>query len=154
MNTKDDWQTTVTIHDEHRAAVWGKIFPGARMPILSIVPSQADLPGQPGARVYMLDLNAITDEQRDQLVHGLAEHFGIDPEEVRQELGMGVPILTDDTSVESTDQGLMMSLIDDDDDDDPDNTDSHGLTCTCETCIQDYPERMIYIDDDGGDDES
>ena len=114
MNTKEDWQTTVTIHDEHRAAVWGKIFPGARMPILSIVPSTADLPGHPGASVYLLDLAAITDEQRGQLVNALADLFAMDPDQVRQDVdALGVPISADDTSVESTDQGMMFSLIDD-----------------------------------------
>lgn len=24
----------------------------------------------------------------------------------------------------------------------------HSDTCVCETCIQDYPERMIYLEDD------
>ena len=24
----------------------------------------------------------------------------------------------------------------------------HGLTCTCEECIQNHPEREIYLDDD------
>ena len=32
MNTKDKWETTATIHDEHRRAVWGAIFPGNNMP--------------------------------------------------------------------------------------------------------------------------
>lgn len=34
---------------------------------------------------------------------------------------------------------------DDLDDDDPKG---HSLECTCETCIQNHPERMIYLDDD------
>ena len=68
MNTRDNWLTTATIHDEHRRAVWSKIFPGAVPPIKSTLPSRASLPGHPGALVYFLDLAAISDEQRDQLL--------------------------------------------------------------------------------------
>src|SRR5687768_1284064 len=101
MNTNDNWQTTVTIHDEHRAAVWGKIFEGARMPILSIVPVRADLPGHPGASVYFLDLNVITDQQRDQLVASMAELFSMDPDQLRQDVAeLGVPILAENTSTQ------------------------------------------------------
>jgi hypothetical protein len=114
MNTKDKWQTVVTIYDEHRAAVWGKIFPGARMPVMSIIPLRADLPGHPGASVYFLDLAAITDGQRDQLIQALADLFNEDPEQVRRDVAaMGVPILTEDTSLESTDQGQVLVLFDD-----------------------------------------
>lgn len=125
MNTKDNWQTTVTIHDDHRAAVWGRIFPGARMPIWSIVPSMADLPGHPGASVYFLDLNAITDQQRDQLVQALAEMFGMDPDEISQDMkALGVPILVENTSAQSTDHSMLTAQGDDDlpqeDDDDND----------------------------------
>lgn len=114
-NTQDNWQTTATIHDQHRAAVWGAIFPGARMPIKSVVPIQADLPGYQGAFAYMLDLQAITDQQMQQLIAQIADLFQMDPEEVRSDIdARGVPILADDTSVQSTDQGMMMALMDDD----------------------------------------
>jgi hypothetical protein len=113
MNTQDHWQTTATIHDEHRAAVWGSIFPGARMPILSIIACRADLPGHPDALVYFLDLEAITESQREQLITSIAGLFTMDPEDVRRDLERGVPILAEDVSMSSTDQGMMMSLIDD-----------------------------------------
>jgi hypothetical protein len=100
MNTRDNWRTTATIHDPHRAAVWGSIFPGARVPILSTIPIQADLPGHYGAAVYMLDLKAITDQQLQQLIAMLAELFHETEEEVRADLPRGVPILAEDVSVE------------------------------------------------------
>jgi hypothetical protein len=113
MNTKDNWQTTATIHDEHRVAVWGSIFPGAVVPIKSILPSRADLPGHPDALVYFLDLNAITDEQRQKLIEALAALFGLTEDEVRNDLPRGVPILADDVIVSSTDQGLLLSMMGD-----------------------------------------
>lgn len=113
MNTRDNWLTTATIHDEHRAAVWGSIFPGAVLPILSILPSKADLPGHPGASVYLLDLDAISDEQREKLIEYLATLFSMSEDEVQSDLARGVPILADDVSVQSADQGMMMSLLDD-----------------------------------------
>ena len=114
MNTKTDWLTTATIHDEHRAAVWGSIFPGAVVPIKSILPARADLPGHPGASVYFLDLDVISDEQREKLIKMISGLFSLSVEEVRDDLPRGVPILADDTTVASRDQGLMFSLIDDD----------------------------------------
>lgn len=36
----------------------------------------------------------------------------------------------------------------DDDDWDDDDPKGHGLECTCETCIQNHPEREIYLSDD------
>lgn len=113
MNTKEEWQTTATIHDPVRAGIWSKFFPGARMPVLSIVPVIADLPGMPGSHVYMLDLGAITDEQRDQLVAAVADLFDMTPEEVRKDITeRGVPILADSCSIESTDERQILNLID------------------------------------------
>jgi len=116
MNTKDKWETTATIHDEHRRAVWGPIFPDARVPIKSILPFKADLPGHPKADVYMLDLDAITDEQREKLIDTIVGLFGESAQEVRSDIDeRGCPILADDVTVSSSDQGLVFSLMDDDD---------------------------------------
>lgn len=112
MNTQSDWLTTATIHDPERAALWGSIFPGARVPILSIIPATFNLPGLPGARVYLLDLEAITDDQCAQLVTALAAHFNLSEDEVLQELPNGVPILAEDVSLESRDQAMMTALMD------------------------------------------
>jgi hypothetical protein len=40
-----------------------------------------------------------------------------------------------------------------DDDYDEDDERTHSLECTCETCIQNHPERMIYLPDDDDDDD-
>ncbi len=113
MNTKDKWETTATLHDEHRRAIWGSIFPDARVPIKSIIPFKADLPGHLRADVYMLDLDAISDEQREKLIDAIVQLFGLSAEDVRSDLVRGVPILADNVIVSSTDQGLVMSLMDD-----------------------------------------
>ena len=111
MNTKDRWETTITIHDEVRAAVWGAIFPGARVPVRTLVPFLADLPGIPSARVYFLDLEAVSDAQLAELVRKLAELFSMDPNAVRQDMEkLGVPILADNTSLESSDHALIADL--------------------------------------------
>jgi hypothetical protein len=112
MNTKTEWQTTATIHDPVRALVWGKIFPGARMPIKSIVPAIENLPGMPGSHVYMLDLQAITDEQHEQLVDSIVGLFELPAEEIRKDIvERGVPILADSCSIESTDERQVLNLV-------------------------------------------
>jgi hypothetical protein len=112
MNTKEKWQTRVVIRDEVRAAVWGAIFPGARVPVRTLVPVLADLPGLPSARVYFLDLDAVSDAQLAELVPKLAELFSLNPEAVRQDMAAtGVPILADNTSLESSDHAMVQSLI-------------------------------------------
>jgi hypothetical protein len=40
-----------------------------------------------------------------------------------------------------------------DDEYDEDDERTHSLDCTCETCIQNHPERMIYLLNDQDDDD-
>jgi hypothetical protein len=150
MNTRDDWLTTATIHDEHRAALWGSIFPGARVPIKSIIPGTADLPEHKGARVYLLDLDAISDEQRDRLIKSIADLFSLPIDEVVQDMmECGVPILAEDVSVESCDRAMIINLMDgfdetgrslpcpDLEDEDPSlpGYDEWNDTCDCDLCL-------------------
>lgn len=115
-NAIDKWVTTATIHDEPRRALWSSVFPGATIPIRSILISKADLPGISNADVYFLDLDAITDEQREGLITVIANRFMIPIDEVRSEINQGVPILAEGVTVSSADQGLLFSLIEDEDD--------------------------------------
>jgi hypothetical protein len=115
MNTPTNWKTTAKINNPERLAFWQEVFGGDTVPIYSFVPSVADLPGIPGAAVYMLDLGAITADQRQRLIAGIARKFDLSIEEVTAGLyAHGVPILADDVSVSSTDQGLLMSVVLDD----------------------------------------
>jgi hypothetical protein len=115
VNTPTNWKTTATIKNPERLAFWQEVFGGDTVPILSFVPSAANLPGIPNASVYMLDLRVITAEQRERLIAAIARKFNLPIEEVAAGLDIhGVPILADDVSVTSTDQGLLMSVVLDD----------------------------------------
>jgi hypothetical protein len=105
-NTVDEWVTTATIYDPERRQLWEKIFPGARVPIVSIIPSAVNVPERGATTVYMLDLVALTDDQREAVCGILAERFNIPIAEVREDLWMGVPIVTDGVSVSSAEIGL------------------------------------------------
>ena len=113
MNTKNNWMTIAKIHDEDRRALWESIFPDAVVPIQSILTSKASLPGLPNANVYMLDLEAISDEQREGLIQAIANRFGYPVEEVRAEIDLGVPVLAEGVSVATWDHGTVLSLLDD-----------------------------------------
>jgi len=113
MNTKNDWKTTAKILDKHRRAIWISIFPDAIVPIKSMLTQRVNVPGFPRANAYMLDLDAISDEQREGVIKMLARHFDVSIEMVRSELDQGVPILADGVVVSSSDQGIMFSMIDD-----------------------------------------
>src|SRR5687767_11984464 len=104
MNTIDKWVTTATIRDEPRRALWSEVFPGATIPIKSIITSKANLPDLPNADVYMLDLDAITHAQREGLITVIANRFNLPIDEVRSEINQGVPILAQGVSVASADQ--------------------------------------------------
>jgi len=113
MNTKNNWLTTATIHDEQRRALWSDVFPGAVVPIKSMLACSVNVPERGKALAYMLDLDAISDEQREGLIRVISERFNYPAEEVRQEIDRGVPILAEDVSVGTRDQGMFLSLIDD-----------------------------------------
>ena len=126
MNTIGKWVTTATIHDGPRRYLWSEVFPGAVIPIKSIIPSKAHLPGHPNADVYMLDLDAITDDQREGLIRVLSVHFDIPIDEVRSEINLGVPILAESVSASTTDQGFVFSLMDDPFEDIREESSEHG----------------------------
>ena len=99
MNTQDQWNITATIFDGPRRALWEEIFPNATVPIKSFFTIKTDLPGHPQAEAYMLDLDAISPEQRAKMLDVLAKRFNIPEEEIAQEVARGVPILAEGVSV-------------------------------------------------------
>jgi hypothetical protein len=113
MNTRDDWLTTATIHDEARRNLWSVVFPGAIVPIKSMLTCKVNVPGHDNADAYMLDLDAISDDQIERLCNVISVAFGIPLDEVRSEINMGVPILAEGVSVATRDQGLFFSMLDD-----------------------------------------
>lgn len=112
-NTKDDWKTTATIRNSTRRAFWEKIFDGDTVPIISFIPQLATLPGFDEPQwAYMLDLKALSNEQRFRLIQALADKFCLLEGEVESSLHEhGVPILADDVIVTNTDSALMMNEI-------------------------------------------
>lgn len=113
MNTKDEWQTVARVHELERLAFCQAIFGRDEMPVVSLIPQMATLPGYDEPQmVYELDLKAVTDEQRQRLIDVLADKFDLSPELVADELDRhGVPILASDVSVSSCDRALVMGAI-------------------------------------------
>ena len=112
MNTLDHWLTTVTIHDPERKQFWEDMIGTSTLPIKGIVTSVCNLPGKPKAEVYMLDLQAISDDLKRKIAAGIAAKFGYDADIVLSEMvRTGMPILADKCSVQSSDWALMASLV-------------------------------------------
>jgi len=113
MNTKENWDTTAKVTNPERKVFWEEIFGIDEVPITSIIPHSANLPGfdTPQA-VYLLDLKAITLEQREKLINAIARKFKIPENEVAQELDkQGVPILASDLLVSTSDRRIMASIL-------------------------------------------
>lgn len=113
-NTVEEWQTVAYVTNPERQATWTEIFGEPKAPILSILPHLAMLPGfNEPQEVYELDLKAITPQQRERLVRVTAGKFGLAISEVEAALDdHGMPVLADDVAVSSSDQGLMLSMVD------------------------------------------
>jgi hypothetical protein len=83
-----------------RIADWERILGTRRVCIKSPIPTRASLPDRGEAFIYELDLDLLTDDQRERLVRHLAEKFGYTVEQVEQALPYhGVPILADDITL-------------------------------------------------------
>lgn len=108
MNTVGAWKTTVRTTDPERRAWWLEMTGCEELPILSIIPVPACLPGHPKTAVYLLDVDALTEEQRSRLVSATAKKFGVTVEEVEVEiLDHGYPILAEDATALSWDAEIM-----------------------------------------------
>jgi hypothetical protein len=116
MNSIDKWLTTATIHDEPRRSLWSVVFPDARVPIQSISTRKVNVPGHQNADAYMLDLDALTNEQREGIILVISTRFQTPIEEVRAEIGAGVPILAEGVTVSTWNQRGFFSLINDEED--------------------------------------
>jgi hypothetical protein len=112
MNTINTWQTTVTINDPARKQFWESTIGTSTLPIKSIMPIFCNLPGKTRAYVYMLDVQAISDEMRSKIAAGIGQQFGVDPATVESEMIMtGAPILAEDCIVQSSDPATLMSML-------------------------------------------
>ena len=104
MNTKDRWITTVCIVDPVRYDLWKEVFLYATVPIQSTIPCKVNVPGHQYVDAYMLDLDAISDEQREGVIMLLAKTFSEDVNEVRLEIDKGVAILAEGVTVHVSDE--------------------------------------------------
>jgi hypothetical protein len=112
MNTPENWTTTASVTNPERRQFWLDVFGVDRVPIKSILPQRVALPGfEAGTDAYMLDLPAISPEQRKRLIAAIAQKFNIPVDEVEAELDQGVPILASDVLVSSSDP-VFFSMID------------------------------------------
>jgi len=123
MNTKNKWTTTATIRDPERGKFWLDVMGGDTVPIVSMMTQRVKVPGRGEVDAYMLDLKAISDEQRERLIQAIAIEFRIPLVEVRAEIDDSVPVLAENVYVSSSDPGLFFSMLGDDDERDMFNTD-------------------------------
>ena len=93
---------TVTVTDPARVADFKRVFGSATVPVKVRlpIPQQASIPaGYQGRQVerpcYQLDIGALTNEQRENLIAYTMERFGMSRAECVAELPRGFPILAD-----------------------------------------------------------
>ena len=98
--------------DPERAAMILEIYGSHEIPLLSPIPTYQSLPI--GERLcYLVNLRCLTPEQRQRLVSHIAGRFNLDPTHVDSKLDqVGVPVLADNITVTSSDQGLLFSIMD------------------------------------------
>lgn len=95
--------------------VFTAIFGSATVPIISPIPVVASLStyGQWDKasikRVYLLDLDAITADQRHRLIYHLAKKFNTRPGLINASISRdGVPIIAENVTVTITDVGVLL----------------------------------------------
>ena len=81
---------------------WISVFVTNEIPLVSPLYDFIEITGRGGEAVYMLDVKALTPEQRERLVKHLSAKFGVSEQEVNEQLdSIGCPILTDDIMTSS-----------------------------------------------------
>jgi hypothetical protein len=94
-----DFTATISGNSE-RAEVWRQILGTETVNIKSPFPSVANLPGKPTAKVYELDINLLSDEQRERLVNHISSQFNLSIADVSRDLNeMGCPLLAEDLTI-------------------------------------------------------
>lgn len=76
-----------------RFEAWARIFDGEKIPLKSPMPSRAQLGPEKDVEVYSLDIPKLSVGQRERLVQWAAEHFGVAPVLIEEQLdSIGFPI--------------------------------------------------------------
>lgn len=84
---------------------WGCVFPDGKVPVLSMIPSQAKLQGLPGTdEVYMVYLDELTLEQFEKIVDIWEKKSGEKKEIISREIKkIGLPLRVSQTRGAGTD---------------------------------------------------
>ncbi len=86
-----------TIHDPERAAEFHKILGRTTVKIRSPVPKWGNFPDIGRQLFYELDIDLITEDEREALIKHIADKFKLTQDFVRSQLPViGVPILAKD----------------------------------------------------------
>ena len=86
--------------DDERPAAWRAVFGDDTVPLRSPIPQMTNLPGRGEELVYLLDIAALTADQRGRLVQYIASKFNYPAEEVDATLDdHGCPILAEHVMV-------------------------------------------------------
>lgn len=89
-----DFQVVIT--DPDRKREWEEVLGTDCVAVKSPIPQRANLPGKPNAKIYLLDLDLLTTDQRQRLIAHLASKFNLDRQFVADNLdAQGVPILAE-----------------------------------------------------------
>lgn len=113
MNTKDKWTITATIDDEERRALWSDVFPDGRVPIKVPVAYEVSVPVKGQTLAYELDLDALSDEQRQGVVETISRAFNLPIEDVEDNIKeIGVPVLDEGVTVTVTDNAYFGTALD------------------------------------------
>lgn len=90
----------VTINDEERKKNFIEIFGTNSVKVKSPIPKTIIRPNGEEALAYFLDLDLITEEEREKLINNIVKRFNQPIEFVRENLDkMGVPILKEHCSL-------------------------------------------------------
>lgn len=83
-----------------RGEEWERIAGTRRFPVKSPIPFLADLPGQPKAEVFLLDIQELEYDVLVRITAHLCQKFGLTTEEAAVEIKAGwIPILNEDCMV-------------------------------------------------------
>jgi len=84
----------VAIYDKERKKDFMKVFGTDIISIKSPIPIRIKIPSGEEKLAYFLDLDSITNEQRERLIQQISERFNQPIESVKENLdSIGVPIL-------------------------------------------------------------
>ena len=111
MNAIGNW-TTFIIFQDHRQELYTPIFGGDTVPVKSIIPEMALLLNEHHL-VYYLDIDAITKQQKNQLILTLARKFDIPYNQLKREMDTdGCPIKAAGTIACTTDHSMIANMLD------------------------------------------